>query len=176
MPYDQDVFISYTHIDNRPLGAEQQGWIAMLEQALATRLAMLLGEDPRIWRDKKLGGNDHFDREIVDHLVRAATLQVRREAAASPTGSLSTLRTGALATTTPTLTAPTLTRATTAPTLTPTTTTRTPTLSTATLNTLTRSGGGTLTTGAVTNDLVKSLTTPTTTVTPTTTTKIIFST
>lgn len=74
MAFDYDVFISYTHIDNKPLGASQQGWIAMLHEALDTRLGQLLGENPRIWRDKKLGGNDRFDQEIIDQLVHAAVL------------------------------------------------------------------------------------------------------
>ena len=74
MAFDYDVFISYTHIDDRPLGEGQKGWIAMFAEALNTRLGQLLGEDPRIWRDKKLGGNDRFDREIIDQLVHAAVL------------------------------------------------------------------------------------------------------
>ena len=74
MAFDNDVFISYTHIDNKPSGEGQQGWIAMFAEALDTRLGQLLGEDPRIWRDRKLGGNDRFDQEIIDQLVRAAVL------------------------------------------------------------------------------------------------------
>lgn len=75
MLFDHDVFISYTHIDDQPLGEDRRGWIAMLETALATRLGQLLGENARIWRDKKkLDGNDRFDQEIVEHLVRAAVL------------------------------------------------------------------------------------------------------
>jgi len=74
MGFEQDVFISYTHIDDKPLAEGQKGWIATLAEALNIRLAQLLGEDPRIWRDKKLGGNDRFDQEIVDRVVHAAVL------------------------------------------------------------------------------------------------------
>lgn len=66
--FDYDIFISYAHIDNRTLQQDQDGWIAMLHKALELRLAMLLGEDVRIWRDQKLSGNDRFDDEIVDQL------------------------------------------------------------------------------------------------------------
>jgi hypothetical protein len=74
MAFDNDVFISYTHIDNKPLGESQKGWIAMLAEALDTRLSQLLGENPRIWRDRKLDGNDRFDQEIIDQLMHAAVL------------------------------------------------------------------------------------------------------
>jgi hypothetical protein len=46
----------------------------MLAEALDTRLSQLLGENLRIWRDRKLGGNDRFDQEIIDQLVHAAVL------------------------------------------------------------------------------------------------------
>jgi hypothetical protein len=72
--FDHDVFISYAHIDNDPLSEEQKGWITMFHDALLKRLAQLLGKNPNIWRDKKLSGNDRFDNEIIDQLVRAATL------------------------------------------------------------------------------------------------------
>ena len=72
--FDYDVFISYAHIDNATLQKGQEGWIDMLHKALELRLGQLLGEAPRIWRDQKLGGNDRFDDEIVDQLVKAAVL------------------------------------------------------------------------------------------------------
>ena len=72
--FDYDVFISYAHIDNATLQKGLEGWIDMLHKALELRLAQLLGEAPRIWRDQKLAGNDRFDDEIVDQLVKAAVL------------------------------------------------------------------------------------------------------
>ena len=74
MAFDYDVFISYAHIDNATLQKGQEGWIDTLHKALELRLAQLLGETPRIWRDQKLAGNDRFDDEIVDQLVKAAVL------------------------------------------------------------------------------------------------------
>lgn len=72
MKFDHDVFISYAHIDNETLSEEQEGWISMLHRALEKRLAMELGEKPRIWRDRKLQGNDRFDGEIIDNLLKTA--------------------------------------------------------------------------------------------------------
>lgn len=72
--FQHDLFISYAHIDNQPLGDRAQGWVADLHSALAVRLAMLMGEEPRIWRDKRLGGADFFDDEIRDALTSAAAM------------------------------------------------------------------------------------------------------
>jgi hypothetical protein len=63
-----DVFISYAHIDNQPLDADQQGWITELNRRLKIRLSEFLGEDAKIWRDPKLGGNDEFAAEIEEKL------------------------------------------------------------------------------------------------------------
>ena len=65
MTFEMDVFISYAHIDNLPLREGESGWIASFHKALEVRLAQLLGEKPRIWRDQKLQGNDFFGDEIV---------------------------------------------------------------------------------------------------------------
>src|SRR5262249_31760506 len=73
-PFQYDVFISFAHIDNETLSKEQEGWIAMFHRALQVRLAQLLGEGPEIWRDPKLQGNDDFNQEIVDNLLRARVL------------------------------------------------------------------------------------------------------
>ena len=69
-----DIFISYTHIDNKPLSDHQKGWIAKLHEDLETRLAMILGEEPRMWRDPRLQGNEVFDESIVRQLNKVALL------------------------------------------------------------------------------------------------------
>jgi hypothetical protein len=66
-----DVFISYAHLDNRPLSPEQSGWISRLHYTLRVLLAMRLGREPKIWRDDKLQGNDEFDAEIIERLKAA---------------------------------------------------------------------------------------------------------
>ncbi len=68
-----DFFISYTHLDNQPFAAEQ-GWIELLHERLEIRLAQLLGEKPRIWRDKKLSGTDNLNDAVFTELAAAALL------------------------------------------------------------------------------------------------------
>lgn len=48
--YQNDVLVSYAHIDDKPLTAGQKGWIAHFHQALEIRLEQLLGADTKIWR------------------------------------------------------------------------------------------------------------------------------
>lgn len=70
--FEYDVFISYAHLDNQPLVEGEEGWISELHRVLERRLAMLLGETPRIWRDKELRGNDYFDDVIAKGFHKAA--------------------------------------------------------------------------------------------------------
>ncbi len=72
MKFEHDIFISYAHIDNRPVGQEK--WIETFHERLAVVLSQLLGEDPEIWRDLKLQGNDYFDDAIVNQLPGTAIL------------------------------------------------------------------------------------------------------
>ncbi len=52
--YENDIFVSYAHIDDKPLTPSQKGWITIFHQALEIRLAQLLGSETRIWRDEKM--------------------------------------------------------------------------------------------------------------------------
>jgi hypothetical protein len=72
--FEYDVFISYTHLDNKPLSKDEEGWISRFHYSFNIRLAQLLGREPRIWRDNKLKGNDEFNDEIIDRLNRAKVL------------------------------------------------------------------------------------------------------
>src|SRR5580765_1809768 len=72
--FENDVFVSYAHIDDQSLAEGKPGWIAIFHRALEIRLAQLLGKPPRIWRDPKLQGNDVFADKLVDRLPRAAVL------------------------------------------------------------------------------------------------------
>jgi hypothetical protein len=66
-----DLFISYSHIDNRPWGAGQRHWVTELHHELETRLAQLVGRDVLVWRDDKVAGNDAFDDRIIGELRRS---------------------------------------------------------------------------------------------------------
>ena len=74
MSFENDVFISYAHIDDMALIEGQKGWIAGFHRALEIRLGQLLGRPPRIWRDPKLQGNDVFADRLVERLPTVAIL------------------------------------------------------------------------------------------------------
>ncbi|MEM9567130.1 MAG: toll/interleukin-1 receptor domain-containing protein [Cyanobacteria bacterium P01_E01_bin.34] len=74
MAFEQDVFISYAHIDNEPLLEDSKGWVTRFHKILEKRLAQFMGVKPKIWRDEKLQGNDKFGPEIVEQLPKAALL------------------------------------------------------------------------------------------------------
>ena len=72
--YENDIFISYTHVDNAPFGAEHLEWISHLHQHLKTRLEQYVGGSVAVWRDAKLTGNDEFDGEIFERLKKCALI------------------------------------------------------------------------------------------------------
>src|SRR5262245_19221304 len=74
MQYDSEIFISYAHIDNEPLAQGQKGWVQLLDERLRKRVAQLLGEPAKVWRDPKLRGNDEFADVLVNSVSRAALL------------------------------------------------------------------------------------------------------
>ena len=74
MSYDKHIFISYAHLDNQPLTSEQEGWVSRFHESLQTILTMRLGQKAKIWRDKKLSGNDSFADEIVAQFPKTEIL------------------------------------------------------------------------------------------------------
>src|SRR2546423_6673367 len=72
--FENQVFISYAHIDNASLSGTAEGWIDALHDRLKKRLAMLLGKELEIWRDSKLTGHDIFNETILINLSRSALL------------------------------------------------------------------------------------------------------
>lgn len=74
MEFENDVFLSYAHIDDQVLAEGQKGWISSLHRALEVRLAQLLGKEPKIWRDPKLQGNDVFADSLIEYLPGVAVL------------------------------------------------------------------------------------------------------
>ena len=67
------VFISYSHIDNPPVGG-MDGWVTRFHTSLESMLTTRIGRDARIWRDVKLSGNDIFSDEIVSQFPTTALL------------------------------------------------------------------------------------------------------
>lgn len=75
--HEHDVFISYSHIDDRPLPGEQTGWVTTLIQGLETRLAQILGtRDLSIWMDRQLSRNIPITPQIIGALEKTATLLI----------------------------------------------------------------------------------------------------
>ncbi|MFQ4138971.1 toll/interleukin-1 receptor domain-containing protein [Nodosilinea sp. PGN35] len=74
MHFDRDIFISYTHVDNKPLAEGQDGWIATFHRGLEIRLEQLRGTSVDIWRDIKLQGNDALDESIFKQFPNLALL------------------------------------------------------------------------------------------------------
>ena len=65
MPFDNDIFVSYAHVDNEPFD-NPQGWVDRFDQKLRLRVAQLLGSPPSVWRDTRLQGNEYFAGSIGD--------------------------------------------------------------------------------------------------------------
>ena len=71
---DKKVFISYCHDDNDEVLGDQ--WVEQFHRYLGTRLKQILGRgnEPRIWRDKVLQGNQDFADVLVEELHTSAVL------------------------------------------------------------------------------------------------------
>ena len=74
MSFDNDIFISYAHLDNLPVIRGENGWVSGFNEALLALLAGYLGKRPKIWRDAKLQGSGIFGNEIIQQLEKAAVL------------------------------------------------------------------------------------------------------
>jgi hypothetical protein len=74
MNFEQNLFISYAHIDDQPLNHGEKGWITRFHATLKAFLGMRMGREAKIWRDEKLQGNDVFSSEIVEQFRRSAAL------------------------------------------------------------------------------------------------------
>src|SRR5262245_41988080 len=74
MEFENDVFVSYAHINDQALTEGQPGWISSLHRALQVRLEQLLGKEAKIWRDLKLQGNDIFSDRLLETLPKVGVL------------------------------------------------------------------------------------------------------
>jgi len=74
MSFEHDAFISYSHVDNKPLLKKKDGWVTVFDYALTRILNGFLRKKVSVWRDPKIKGNDDFTKEIVCRLPKAAVL------------------------------------------------------------------------------------------------------
>ena len=70
MNYEKDVFISYAHLDDKPLDETAKGWVTDFHKLLKTRLEQTIGHDINVWRDERLSGNEIFAPEIEAQLPK----------------------------------------------------------------------------------------------------------
>lgn len=74
--YQHDVFVSYAHIDNEPVGTER-GWVTTFVDYLRNVLNKGLGcREADVWMDHRLTGNQPFSGDIEGALQSSATLLV----------------------------------------------------------------------------------------------------
>lgn len=74
MEFSEDLFISYAHIDNKPLIEGQKGWVSNFHRALEIRVAQLLGKTPRIVRDTRIEADDYVAGSLARRLPEVAML------------------------------------------------------------------------------------------------------
>src|SRR5215475_7701764 len=76
--WQNDVFVSYAQVDDRPLPGASDGWVSLLVDALKTLLAMQLGraEVLAVWRDLQLARHAQLTPEIFGALRSSATLLI----------------------------------------------------------------------------------------------------
>lgn len=68
MKFEKDVFISYAHMDDKPLDENAKGWVTDFHKLLKTRLEQTIGHEVNVWRDERLAGNEVFAPEIEAQL------------------------------------------------------------------------------------------------------------
>jgi hypothetical protein len=74
MNFEQNLFISYAHIDDRPLTLGERGQVTGFHATLKAILSMRMGHEAKIWRGDKLQGNDVFSSEIVARFTQSTAL------------------------------------------------------------------------------------------------------
>lgn len=72
--FEDDVIISYGHIDNEHVEDEEKGWVDAFHERLSKRLGQRLGYMPQVWRDPRLPGNVNFAYVLADRIGKARVL------------------------------------------------------------------------------------------------------
>ena len=72
--YDNDIFISYSHIDNQPLVDMSGGWVDVFHEHLQNFVDVHVGRRTAVWRDRRLTGADVLSDEIEQQLRHSAVL------------------------------------------------------------------------------------------------------
>jgi hypothetical protein len=72
--YTNDVFISYSHIDNQPFGDPRGGWVDIFHAQLQNFVNVHVGRRTNIWRDRRLTPAEVFSDEIEQQLRSSAVM------------------------------------------------------------------------------------------------------
>jgi len=74
--YQQDIFVSYAHVDNQPFAGADKGWVTTLIKDLKNFLGKKLGRSDAysLWLDDELRGNTAATPDTLKQLENAATL------------------------------------------------------------------------------------------------------
>lgn len=70
-PFEHDIIISYSHVNNRKRLGKKTGWVDDFEEDLMNELSELVGRSDsiKIWRDKhELDSNQEIDEEIQNRI------------------------------------------------------------------------------------------------------------
>jgi hypothetical protein len=74
MKFANHVFISYARLDNEKTEEDEPGWVDRFHKSLRAFLSTAIGEQPVIWRDPQLKGNEVLTPEILEQLPKTAVL------------------------------------------------------------------------------------------------------
>lgn len=74
--HKHDIFVSYAHVDDKPLPGAEKGWVTTLVGCLMTRLAQKLGRSDAysLWMDHELSGREPITPQLMENLQQTATL------------------------------------------------------------------------------------------------------
>ncbi len=62
--YNNDIFISYSHIDNESFDEDHPGWVDVFHAQLQQFIDFHVGRRTKVWRDRRLTGAEVFSDEI----------------------------------------------------------------------------------------------------------------
>ena len=79
--YDNDIFISYAHVDDLPMPPAEEGWVTTLVKCIEGKLAEQLGRKDgkdiySLWIDRELSRHVKITPQIMDALRKTATMIV----------------------------------------------------------------------------------------------------
>jgi len=70
--YENDVFISYAHVDNEPTIPGKPGWVDFFEDLLRTRVKVRLRGEIQFFRDQQLRSYGKFSDQLASQLAESA--------------------------------------------------------------------------------------------------------